>query len=70
MNLRIKSVCAQGEDYNEVIQSLTEAVNKTCEEISNDPNIAIKDIRYEQSIKTYYMRTQKFYVTAFIHYAV
>lgn len=70
MNLKITAVSAQGQNYSDVIQALAELVNKTSDEISKDPSVEMKDIRYEQSIKTYNMQTQYFYVTAFIHYAV
>lgn len=68
MKLKMEAVCAQGEDYSEVMKSLTGMVNKVCEEINDNPTMAVQDIRYEQSIKQYF--PQYFYVTAFIHYAV
>lgn len=70
MNLKMKSVVAEGADYPKVMKSLTEMVNKVCDEINDDQSIAIRDIHYEQSLKSNHPDNQYFYVTAFIHYVV
>lgn len=68
--LKIRSVSAQGRDYFEVMASITASINTLCEEINNNPEMEIEDIRYEQSIQTHTMQAQCFFVTAFIHCSV
>jgi hypothetical protein len=68
MKFQIKSVSASGTNYDEAVQSLARQVNYVCDEINENPDMEVTDIRYEQSIQTYYMKNQWFYVAAFIHY--
>lgn len=70
MNLKMKSVVAEGANYSEVMKSLTKKVNEVCDEINDDQSIEIRDIRYEQSVKSNHPDNQHFFVSAFIHYAV
>ena len=67
MNLKMKSVCARGQNDSEVWKSLMEKVNKVRDEINNDQSIAIS---YEQSPKSNRPDNQYFYAAAFIHYTV
>lgn len=67
MKSQVQSVSAQGIDYGDVVKKLTELVNDVLEKIE-DSGMTVKDIKYKQSIKSYTMQAQQFYVTAFIHF--
>lgn len=68
MKLKIKHISSKGSEYFEVTDKLMAEVNAFCDEMGDNPNTEVKDVRFEQSIQTYNMQVQCFYITAFIHY--
>lgn len=67
MKSQVQSVSVQGTNYVDVIKQLTELVNDVLEKLE-DKEMTVKDIKYEQSIKSYTMQAQQFYITAFVHF--